>query len=167
MTDPGMTRFIMSLERAAQLVLQGALLAKGGEVMVTKMRVISIMDLAEVMIELLAPYYGYDPSAIAIKLIGAKPGEKMYEELISLEEMGRCVELADMYVVLPAYRSIYHDIDYTYSGATGRPLTKPYNSSQEAPMSKAEIKEFLFNHHLLPDDLAVVKTETRIPACAS
>lgn len=166
-TDPGMTRFIMSLERATQLVLQGALLAQGGEVMVTKMRVISIMDLAEVMIELLAPYYGYDPGAIKIELIGAKPGEKMYEELISVEETGRCLELTDMYVVLPAFRSIYHDIDYTYAGATGRPLAKPYNSSQETPMSKAEIREFLIMNHLVPDDLTAVSPAARVAACAS
>jgi FlaA1/EpsC-like NDP-sugar epimerase len=153
-TDSRMTRFIMSLERAAQLVLEGAVLARGGEVLVTKMQVISIMDLAQVLIELLAPYYGHDPNSMSIKLIGAKPGEKMYEELISSEEMGRCLELEDMFVVLPAFRSIYHDIDYTFAGATGHPLTHPYNSSQGLAMSKEEIKAFLCNNRLLPEDLS-------------
>ncbi|MGC2693305.1 MAG: SDR family NAD(P)-dependent oxidoreductase [Desulfobaccales bacterium] len=166
-TDPGMTRFIMPLARAAQLVLQGAVLARGGEVMVTKMQVISIMDLAQVMIELLAPYSGHDPNSINIKLIGAKPGEKMYEELISLEELGRCLELAEMFVILPAFRSIYHDIDYTYAAATGQPLAHPYNSSQELAMSKAEIKAFLCNHRLLPEDLTPSVADTRMGACVS
>lgn len=154
-TDPGMTRFIMSMDRAARLVLESAALARGGEVMVTKMRVISIMDLAQVMIDLLAPYFGYDPASIPIKIIGAKPGEKMYEELISQEEVGRCVELPDMFVVLPAFRSIYHDIEYSYPNATTRSMTQPYNSSQDPPMSHEEIKSFLFASNLLPKDLKI------------
>jgi FlaA1/EpsC-like NDP-sugar epimerase len=166
-TDLGMTRFIMSLERAAQLVLKGAVLARGGEVTVTKMQVISIMDLAEVMIELLAPYYGHDPNSISIKLIGAKPGEKLYEELISSEEIGRSLELEDMFVVLPAFRSIYHDIDYTYAGAAGQTLAHPYNSSQELPMNKDAIKAFLFNNRLLPEDLTPSLVGMRTAACES
>ena len=166
-TDPGMTRFIMPLARAAQLVLQGAVLARGGEVMVTKMQVISIMDLAQVMIELLAPHYGHDPNSINIQLIGAKPGEKMYEELISSEELGRCLELKEMFVVLPAFRSIYHDIDYTYAGATGQPLAHPYNSSQVPTMSKAEIKAFLCSHRLLPENFSPAVADVRIAACES
>ncbi len=166
-TDPGMTRFIMPLARAAQLVLEGTVLARGGEVMVTKMQVISIMDLAQVMIELLAPYYGHDPNSINIKLIGAKPGEKMYEELISSEELGRCLEIEEMFVVLPAYRSIYHGIDYTYAGATGQPLAHPYNSSQQVAMSKVEIKTFLCNHRLLPEDLTPSVADMRMASCGS
>ena len=149
-TDPGMTRFIMSLERASQLVLKGAAIARGGEVMVTKMQVIRIMDLAAAMIELLAPHYGHNPGDIGIKLIGAKPGEKTYEELISQEEMGRSLDLKDMFVILPAFRAIYHEIDYSYAEATGQPVTQPYNSGQEPPMSKKEIKAFLIKHELLP-----------------
>jgi FlaA1/EpsC-like NDP-sugar epimerase len=153
-TDPGMTRFIMSIPQAARLVLEGAVLARGGEVLVTKMQVISIMDLAQVMIELLAPYYHHDPAAMEIKLIGAKPGEKMYEELLSYEEMGRSLELPEMFVVLPAYRAMYQNIDYSYPDLTGKPVTNPYNSSQEPAISKEEIKGFLCTHQLLPDDLS-------------
>lgn len=151
-TDPGMTRFIMSLERASQLVLKGAAIAKGGEVMVTKMQVIRILDLAQVMIEILAPYYSHDPGNIEVKIIGPKPGEKMYEELISHEELGRSQELKDMFVVLPAFRAIYHEIDYTYGEASGHPVTQPYNSCQESPMSKAEIRDFLNRYKLLPTE---------------
>lgn len=164
-THPGMTRFIMSMERAARLVLESAVLAKGGEVMVTKMRVIAIMDLAQVMIDLLAPYYGYDPEDVRIEIIGAKPGEKMYEELISAEEMGRCVELPDMFVVLPALRAIYHNIDYTYPEAISQPLKHPYNSAQEQPMSQEEIRAFLFACKLLPEDLQPVYNLGRRLAC--
>ena len=164
-TDPGMTRFIMSLERAAQLVLEGAILARGGEVMVTKMDVVSIMDLAQVMIELLAPHYGHDPASIDIEIIGAKPGEKMYEELLSHEEVQRSVELEEMFVVLPAFRAIYHNIDYTYPNDSGRKVDRPYISEQEGKMTKSAIKEFLIKNHLL--DVDVTNAPLEVVSCAS
>src|SRR3989304_5758085 len=80
---------------------------KGGEVFVTKMPVVRIPDLAEVMREILAPLYGYRPSDIDIIEIGAKPGEKLYEELMSEEEVCRSIGLMDMFVVTPAFKSIY------------------------------------------------------------
>lgn len=152
-TDPGMTRFIMSLERAAQLVLEGAILARGGEVLVTKMDVMSILDLAQVMIELLAPHYGYEPARIEIKIIGAKPGEKMYEELLSQEEVQRSVELKEMFVVLPAFRAIYHNIDYTYPNDTGSKVDRPYISEQEGKISTSAIKDFLIINNLLDPEI--------------
>ena len=57
LTDPEMTRFIMSIKQAVQLVIDSAFLAQGGEVFVTKMPVIRIQDLAEVMINELAPNF--------------------------------------------------------------------------------------------------------------
>jgi FlaA1/EpsC-like NDP-sugar epimerase len=126
-------------------------LARGGEVMVTKMQVVSIIELAQVMIEILAPHYDHDPDQVEIKLIGAKPGEKMYEELLSFEEMGRSIELKDMFVVLPAFRSLYQNIDYVYPEDTGQPVSRPYNSGDEVFISREEIKKFLFSHHLLPE----------------
>jgi len=163
-TDPGMTRFIMSMELAAQLVLKSAVLAQGGEVMVTKMQVISIMDLAQVMIDILAPYYGHNPAEVEIRLIGAKPGEKMYEELLSFEEMGRSLELKDMFVVLPAFRSLYRNIDYFYPEGTGQPVTRPYNSSEEPPISTEDIKKILFSYHLLPKDCIDFTGKTEVTA---
>ncbi len=166
-TDPGMTRFIMSLQRAAQLVLEGAILARGGEVMITKMHVISIMDLAQVLIELLAPCFGHDPATIGIELIGAKPGEKMYEELMSAEEVGRSLELAEMFVVVPAFRAIYRNIDYTYPGASSKRVDRPYNSSQEEILAKEELKTFLINNHLLPPGLCLAEEGHRLAICES
>jgi FlaA1/EpsC-like NDP-sugar epimerase len=57
-TDKRMTRFVMTIKEAARLVLQSVMISKGGEVFVTKMPVVRIPDLAEVMIKLLAPKYG-------------------------------------------------------------------------------------------------------------
>ncbi len=150
-TDKDMTRFIMSLERAAQLILEGAVLARGGEVMVTKMRVISILALAQVMIELLAPSYGHDPAQVKVEFIGAKPGEKMYEELMSAEEVPRVLELQDLFIVVPAFQAIYRAIEYTYAGDPGNKVDRPYVSHQEPQMGPAEIETFLRQNQLFPE----------------
>ena len=148
-TDNEMTRFIMTIEEAAKLVINSADLAKGGEVLITKMPVISIYDLAEVMIEILAPYYGRNPESITVDVIGCKPGEKLYEELMSDEETRRSVELEHYFAVLPAYRGIYRDIGYQYDQTVSETVTNPYNSSCEQKMSREDLKNYLLEKDLL------------------
>ena len=102
LTDPEMTRFIMTLGEAVALVTEAVFLAKGGEVFVTKMPVCRIEDLAVVMIEELAPRHGYDPADISLRITGARPGEKLYEELTNEEEIRRTAELERHLVIVPA-----------------------------------------------------------------
>ena len=147
LTDENMSRFVMSINEAAQLLIRSAVIAKGGEVFVTKMPVMRIVDLVFVMIEALAPQYGYSPEQIEIKIIGPKPGEKMYEELLSREEIDRSKELTDFFVILPAFRSLYQNISYDYELASSI-VTKPYISSEEESMSRKELKMFLSKHNL-------------------
>lgn len=149
LTHPDMTRFIMSISQAAGLVIDSHIHARGGEVMITKMPVLRIKDLAEVMIELLAPEFGHDPGKIEIDFIGAKPGEKLYEELISGEETRRAVELENYFVILPAFRNIYNEIDYSYSGIVNDRVENPYISDQETPMTHSEIRDVLEEYDLL------------------
>ena len=152
LTDPEMTRFIMSIEKAVSLVIDSANLACGGEVFITKMPVIRIQDLAEVMIEELAPQHGYEPSDIEIRIIGTKPGEKMYEELMSSEETRRAWELEDYFAVLPAFTSRSRRIRYDYRGVVSKTIENPYNSANEEPLTKERLKEFLKANSLLEDD---------------
>ena len=149
LTDPDMTRFIMSISEAVRLVIDSHVHAKGGEVFITKMPVLRIKDLAEVMTEILAPKFGYDPEQIEIKVIGAKPGEKLYEELMSEEETRRASELRDYFVVLPAFRSIYREIQYEYPDVISMKVQRPYISSQEQLMSQKVIEKFLTDNNLL------------------
>jgi len=149
-TDARMTRFVMTVQEAAAMVLQSARLACGGEVFVTKMPVMRIVDLARAMIDLLAPRIGIDPEKIPIKYIGSQPGEKLYEELMSQEEVSRVNELPNMFVIFPALRAFYHKIDYRYPDMLPhKDNQRPYISSTEVPMTLEEIKAYLEDNHIL------------------
>jgi FlaA1/EpsC-like NDP-sugar epimerase len=83
-THPEMTRFFMSIPEAAQLVIQASLMGKGGQIFVLDMgESVKITDLAKDMIKL----SGFDEIDIKIKFTGLRPGEKLYEELLSEGEV--------------------------------------------------------------------------------
>ena len=152
LTHPEMTRFIMTLEEAVRLVMETVFLAMGGEVFVTKMPVVWIKDLAKAMIDLLAPQYGYKPKNIEVKLIGSKPGEKLFEELLNEEEVRRTLELPNYYAILPAFKSVYQRIDYKYDGIISDKVHHPYNSRSESALSSDDIKRFLIRHKVLEEE---------------
>lgn len=149
LTDPEMTRFVMSIEESVRLVIDSAELARGGEVFITKMPVVRIKDLAEAMVQALAPRYGYGPDAIETTVLGTKPGEKLYEELMNDEETRRSIELPHYFAVLPAFRGIYHNIAYDYPDFVSNQVTNPYVSAREPAVSIPEILAFLENNCLL------------------
>jgi FlaA1/EpsC-like NDP-sugar epimerase len=144
-----MTRFVMSIDESVQLVLDSSQYACGGEVFITKMPVIRIHDLALAMIQELAPHYGRRPEEIEIVEIGAKPGEKLYEELMNNEETRRALEMERYFSVLPAFRGICGDIAYDYSGVISHQVDNPYISADETPLSIDELKHFLREKKLL------------------
>lgn len=149
LTDRQMTRFVMSIEGAVRLIIESATIVRGGEVFIAKMPVMRISDLAQAMIEELAPRYGFKPDDIRIVEIGTKPGEKLYEELMSQEETRRAIELENYFSVLPAFRGIYNDIGYDYPGEASIALTNPYVSSDEQALSVAQIRQVLKDYDLL------------------
>ena len=149
LTDPEMTRFIMSIAEAVSLVIDSAALARGGDVFITKMPVIRIKDLAEVMIAELSSYYGHQPENITIDIIGVKAGEKMYEELMSAEETRRALELKNYFVVLPAFRDLYRRIDYDYDNVISDCVTDPYRTESSTAIDKRALLDFLRKNKLL------------------
>ncbi len=154
-TDMSMTRFIMSIKEAVRLVINSAVVACGGEVFITKMPVIRIQDLSQVMIEKLAPEYGHQPADVPIEIIGIKPGEKMYEELMTLEETRRSWELPRYFAVLPAFKNLYQKNVHDYPDVISRDVTNPYLSADETPLSKSELAAFLDTNRLLEETLEV------------
>ncbi|MDO8840814.1 UDP-N-acetylglucosamine 4,6-dehydratase family protein [Methanocalculus sp.] len=100
-THPEMRRFFMDIPSATELILKAGMLSTGNEIFILKMPAASIMDLAEVMRDLLAPQYGFKPEDIAIEIIGTRVGEKIDEELLILEETSCAYENDDMILVVP------------------------------------------------------------------
>jgi FlaA1/EpsC-like NDP-sugar epimerase len=135
LTDRSMTRFIMTLQEAASLVLDSVWLATGGEVMVTKMPVARIEDIAEIMRAELGGC-----REIEIVEIGSKPGEKMYEELMNDEEVRRTAEYGDFFVTLSAFADPKAQ-QYAHLRDCPKP-DRPYNSAVEPALSREELAAY-------------------------
>lgn len=143
LTDRSMTRFVMSIDQAVDLVLDAVFLARGGEVIVTKMPVVRIEDLADVMIRELAPSSTYNSAPIELAVIGKKPGEKMHEELTNEEEVRRTFDSGNYLVVKPAFEK-YGQSKFSDWERDSTPLTQPYNSGLSPLMAPEEIAAFLY-----------------------
>ena len=115
----------------------------------SKMPVIRILDLAHVMIAELAAKYGHSPGDITLEIIGSKPGEKQYEELMTGEEVRRCVELERYFVVKPAFSALYRDVTYTYPDVVNGVVDRPYHSANEPCLSQDQLRRFLMDNNLL------------------
>jgi UDP-N-acetylglucosamine 4,6-dehydratase/5-epimerase len=122
-TDPSMTRFIMSTDRAVELAIKAAEVAHGGEVFVFKMPAARLDDLITATVDVVAPANGLDPAAIERQTIAPRAGEKAYEELMTEDESTRAIDIGDMYAVLPSIevaaetRAAYADLPAAPTGA--------------------------------------------------
>ena len=147
-TAPDMTRFMMSMSQAVELVFRSVRLAQGGEVFIFKMPVVNILDLAEVLIDALAPRYGHQPEDIDIEIIGVKPGEKMYEELMTDDEAIRSLEREDMFIIIPEIKDELSKFDESAYDAT--PIrSKDYISKNSVVLTKDEIKAILLKDKVI------------------
>jgi len=99
-TDPRMTRFIMSGEEAVDLILKASCLAAGGEVFVLRMPSVKVADVAQVMA---ARWQEVTGRYLEIQVTGLRPGEKLHEELLSPSETRRLVVSQELLIVLPEY----------------------------------------------------------------
>ena len=134
-TDKSMTRFVMLLEEAVALLLRAAELARGGEIFVLKMDGACILDLAQAMIDELAPRFGRNPKDIKIQEIGTRPGEKMHEDLMTKEEANRSLDAGELYAILPSTSN-----PAAYKGYKPAQLSS-YSSKDVKMLSIAELRE--------------------------
>lgn len=144
-TDSDMTRFMMSISNTIDLVFKATLLAKGGEIFILKMPVIKMEDLIDVIIEFYAQKYGYKKDKIKKTIIGPRPGEKKYEELLTESETRKVFETQDMLIIPPQIE--FPDMKYAPSDYPNAQLStyNKYTSRDIRPLSKEEIKTLLFN----------------------
>lgn len=138
LTHPDMSRFVMTLQEASSLVLDALEYGIGGETFVPKMPVMMIKDLAEVFYE----YYSLKNDII---YIGTKPGEKMFEELNSSEEVRRTIESEHQLIIHPALTQ--SEKYFKHHG--GKLAGRIFSSQSQAAMSKAEILNLLIENELI------------------
>lgn len=144
LTHRDMTRFIMAENSAIDLILNTTDIAQGGEVFVLKMDAIRIIDLINGLIELFATKINKIKDGIKIEEIGMFAGEKLYEELFSIEESERTYELDNMYVIFPQITEVTSKIDLNnYENIRKFDNFKPFNSKDSPLLSKQDIMNFL------------------------
>lgn len=137
-TDPEMTRFMMTLSEAVSLTKQSLMMSRGGETFVLKMPVIRLGDLAHVVADLAAERLGIRRSEIKLELVGARAGEKQYEELMTYEESKVAMEYAGLFLVPP----VITDRPRTYEGAAPAKVG-PYSSEDYEPITREEVYRLL------------------------
>ena len=143
-TDPNMTRFMMSLEDSVSLVLYAFENANPGDIFVQKSPAATVETLAIALKEL----FNADNE---IQIIGARHGEKMYESLCGTEEMSKAIDLGGFYQIPADYR----DLNYTkYVQEKGADLkTEEYNSDNTYRLNVNELKELLLTLDYIQNEL--------------
>ena len=136
-TEPNMTRYIMSLEEAVELVLFAFENGKAGDIMVQKASACTIGNLAKALKEL----FGVKND---IKIIGIRHGEKMYETLLTKEEYVNAVDMSGFYRVPADTRDLNYD-KYFIEGDQKVATCDEYNSNNTLQLNLDEIKEKLYS----------------------
>lgn len=134
LTEPTMTRFIMSLEEAVDLVLFAFEHGENGDLLIQKAPACTIQTQAEAVCEL----FGGDKNNI--KVIGIRHGEKMYETLLTNEECAKAIDMGDFYRVPADNRGLNYDKFFKDGDETRNTLTE-FNSNNTRRLSLEETKE--------------------------
>lgn len=132
LTNPKMTRFVMTIPQAASLVLSATNLMRGQEVFVLKMPAVRLSDLAKAAVKHYAPILGKKTSEVKIKIIGKRAGEKTHEKLLADYELPRALETKDMYILTPHETVAYSDYKEKYAARPIKIGNKAF-SSEHAP----------------------------------
>ena len=146
-TEGSMTRFIMSLDEAVDLVLFAFENGVSGDILVQKAPACTIQTQAEAVCEL----FGGDKSKI--KVIGIRHGEKMYETLLTNEECAHAVDLGNFYRVPCDKRGLNYD-KYFSKGDTERNTLTEFNSSNTKLLDVEQVKEKLLTLQYIREELA-------------
>jgi len=143
-TDVNMTRFVMSMENAIDLILKSAEISCGGEIFISKMNAFCLGDLVDVMIRKIAPTYCHKPDEIKITPIGKRAGEKMHESLMTESESETAYECNSSFIIYPS-PSILHLImdEVTIPEGFKKVKKGKYTSETAKLLSKEEIGELI------------------------
>ena len=146
-TDGSMTRFIMSLDEAVDLVLFAFEHGVSGDILVQKAPACTIKTQAEAVCEL----FGGDKEAI--KVIGIRHGEKMYETLLTNEECANAIDMGDFYRVPADKRGLNYDKYFNEGDVKRNPLTE-FNSHNTQRLNVEQVKEKLLTLQYIRDEMS-------------
>jgi UDP-glucose 4-epimerase len=146
-TDPNMTRFLMSLDDAVDLVVYAYNHAKQGDIFVQKAPASTITDLAVAVKELFK-------AKNEIKVIGTRHGEKLHETLLTREELAKAQDLGGYYRIVPDDKDLNYGKYFT-EGETKISRLKDYTSDNTQRLSVPEIKAKLLELAYIKEELAV------------
>ena len=149
LTEPSMTRFIMSLDEAVDLVLFAFEHGSNGDILVQKAPACTIQTQAEAVCEL------FGGKKEDIKVIGIRHGEKMYETLLTKEEAAKAVDMGNFYRVPADNRDLNYD-KFFKEGDTKRVLIDEFNSNNTRRLNLEETKEKIASLEYIQNELNAV-----------
>lgn len=138
LTNPNMTRFMMSLDEAVKLVLFALKKGKSGEIFVQKSPAASIKNLSDALIQLISN------TRSKVVNIGIRHGEKLYETLLTKEEMSKSIDLGKFYMIPPDFRDLNYE-KFVEKGEISSNKIDEYNSNNTKLLSIDEIKKLLLS----------------------
>lgn len=150
-TEPAMTRFVMSLDEAVDLVLFAFEKGVSGDILVQKAPACTIETLAKAVTGLFAPEH-------EIKVIGIRHGEKMYETLLTNEECAHAIDLGDFYRVPCDKRDLNYD-KYFKVGDTQRNVLTEFNSNNTALLNVEQVQHKLLQLPYIQEELEAWKNK--------
>ena len=148
-TEPSMTRFIMSLDEAVDLVLFAFENGVNGDILVQKAPACTIEVLAKAVCELFNP-------KTEIKVIGIRHGEKMYETLLTNEECANAIDMGDFYRVPSDNRGLNYD-KYFKDGDAERNTLSEFNSNNTDLLTVEQVKQKLLSLEYIREELAKIE----------
>lgn len=147
LTEPKMTRFIMSLDEAVNLVLFAFKFGINGDILVQKAPACTIQTQAEAICEL------FGGKKEDIKIIGIRHGEKMYETLLTNEECAQAIDMGNFYRVACDKRGLNYD-KYFIHGDVERNLLSEFNSNNTELLTVEQVKDKLLSLEYIREQLA-------------
>lgn len=147
-TDKNMIRYFMTIPDAVELILKAAQTSRGGEIFILKMPALKIVDLAQVMIDELAK------KPLTIRFTGKRPGEKLYEKIVTRTEATQALELPEMYVLplsidYPTQAEDVVEKSYDYYKKLGGKRVPENGVEPKVFLTKEQIKQLLIKAQII------------------
>ena len=159
-TDPNMTRFMMTLDDAVDLVLYAFQHGHNGDLFVQKAPAATLAVLAQALKEIYAkvsPAYG----ETEVRVIGTRHGEKLYETLVTREEMAKAIDMGDYYRIPCDNRDLNYDKFFT-DGSEEMSKIEDYHSHNTRRLDVEGMKELLLKLRFIREDLGLIeKTQAK------